>query len=104
MDEPQGIGTVSLVLLGILGGVYLLYTIGWVLGGIRMQLPVTFTLPLPLFQGVFWMTVFAPLLWFVAVLVATRDAKGWVRMVWLIAGALLLVPWPFVVAGGGGAL
>jgi hypothetical protein len=103
-DEPRGVGTVTLLLLGILGGVYLLYTVGWVLGGIRMQLPVTFTLPVPLYQGALWLAVLAPVLWFVAVLAATRDSRSWVRIVWLVAGALLLVPWPFVVSGGGGAL
>jgi hypothetical protein len=103
-DEPQAISTVTLLLLGILGGIYLLYTVGWILGGIRMQLPVTFTLPVPLYQGALWLAVLAPALWFVAVLAATRGSRSWVRVVWLIAGAVLLVPWPFVVSGGGGAL
>jgi hypothetical protein len=103
-DEPQGISTATLLLLGILGGIYLLYTIGWVLGGVGMQLPVTFTLPVPLYQGALWLAVLAPALWFVAVLAATRGSRSWVRIVWLVAGAVLLVPWPFVVSGGGGAL
>lgn len=103
-DQPQGISTATLLLFGILGGVYLLYTIGWVLGGVGMQLPVTFTLPVPLYQGALWLAVLAPALWFVAVLAATRGSRAWVRIVWLVAGAVLLVPWPFVVSGGGGAL
>ncbi|BDZ38508.1 DNA polymerase III subunit gamma/tau [Microbacterium suwonense] len=103
-DEPQGLGTVSLVLLGILGGIYLLYTIGWIIGGVGMQAPVMFTLPAVLYQAALWVAVLAPALWFAAVLVATRGSKDWVRVVWLIAGAALLVPWPFVVSGGGGAL
>lgn len=103
-DEPQGISTATLLLLGILGGIYLLYTIGWILGGVGMQLPVTFTLPVPLYQGALWLAVLAPALWFVAVLAATRGSRSWVRIVWLVAGAVLLVPWPFVVSGGGGAL
>ncbi|MDT0156991.1 DNA polymerase III subunit gamma/tau [Microbacterium sp. ARD32] len=102
--EPGGLSTASLVALGILGGVYLLYTVGWILGGVGMQLPVTFTLPVLLYQGALWLAVLAPALWFAAVLVLTRGAKGWVRIVWLIAGAVLLVPWPFVVSGGGGVL
>jgi hypothetical protein len=102
--EPQGVGVVTLLLLGILGGVYLLYTIGWILGGIGMQLPVTFTLPVVLYQGALWLAVLAPALWFAAVLAATRGSKTWVRIVWLVAGAVLLIPWPFVVSGGGGAL
>lgn len=104
-DEPlPAIGTVTLLMLGVLGGIYLLYTIGWVLGGIGMQLPVTFTLPVVLYQGALWLAVLAPALWFVAVLAATRGSRSWVRMVWLLAGAVLLIPWPFVVSGGGVAL
>lgn len=103
-DEPQGLGTVSLVMFGILGGVYLLYTIGWIIGGVGMQAPVMFTLPAFLYQTALWLAVLAPALWFVAVVVMTRGAKEWVRIVWLLAGAALLVPWPFVVSGGGGAL
>lgn len=103
-DGAQGLSTVALVLLGILGGVYLLYTIGWVIGGVGMQTPVVFTLPTFLYQAALWLAVLAPAVWFVAVLVVTRAAKEWVRIVWLIAGAALLVPWPFVVFGGGGAL
>lgn len=97
--EPRGVGTVTLLLLGILGGVYLLFTIGWIIGGVRMQAPVMFTLPAFLYQGALWLAVLAPALWFAAVLVATLRSKDWLRIVWLIAGAALLVPWPFVAGG-----
>lgn len=103
-EDAQGIGTVSLVAFGILGGMYLLYTVGWVIGGVGMQAPVMFTLPAFLYQAALWLAVLAPALWFTAVLILTRGAKDWIRIVWLIAGAALLVPWPFVVSGGGGAL
>ncbi|MGB3733102.1 DNA polymerase III subunit gamma/tau [Microbacterium sp.] len=98
-DAPGGVGTVTLLLLGILGGIYLLFTIGWIIGGVRMQAPVMFTLPAFLYQGALWLAVLAPALWFAAVLVAARRSKDWVRIVWLIAGAALLVPWPFVAGG-----
>lgn len=103
-DEPQGIGTVTLVMLGILGGVYLLYTIGWAIGGVGMQAKAMFMLPGPLYLASMWIAVLAPALWFVATVMLTRGAKDWVRISALIVGAALLVPWPFVVAGGGGAL
>lgn len=100
-DEPRATGTVTLLMLGILGGIYLLFTIGWIIGGLRLQPLVMFTLPAFLYQGVLRIAVVAPALWFAAVMLTTRRAKDWVRIVWLIAGAVLLVPWPFV---GGGAL
>lgn len=101
-DEARaGIGTVSLVALGILGGVYLLFTVGWILGGVGMQSKAMFMLPGPLYQATLWIAVLAPALWFAATLLMTRGSKEWVRISALIIGALLLVPWPFVVAGGG---
>lgn len=103
-DQSQGIGTATLVLLGILGGVYLLYTIGWAIGGLGMQTKAMFMVPAPLYLASVWIAVLAPALWFAATLMLTRGAKDWVRIGALVVGAALLVPWPFVVAGGGGAL
>lgn len=103
-DEPQGIGTATLVLLGILGGVYLLYTIGWAIGGVGMQAKAMFMLPAPLYLASMWIAVLAPALWFTATILLTRGGRDWVRISALVVGAALLVPWPFVVAGGGGAL
>lgn len=100
-DEPQGLSTASLVALGILGGVYLLYTVGWVIGGVGMRSRALFMMPAPLYQAGLWIAVLAPALWYAAVVVLTRGSKEWVRIVGLALGALLLVPWPFVVAGGG---
>ena len=103
-DDPQGMGTAALVGLGILGGVYLLYTVGWVIGGAGMLSKAMFMLPAPLYLASLWLAVLAPALWFTAALLLTRDARIWVRFAALVVGALLLVPWPFVVAGGGGVL
>lgn len=103
-DEPEGIGTATLVLLGIFGGVYLLYTIGWVIGGVGMQAKAMFMLPAPLYLASMWIAVLAPALWFTATLMMTRGGRDWVRISALVVGAALLVPWPFVVAGGGGVL
>ncbi|GAA2892255.1 hypothetical protein [Microbacterium esteraromaticum] len=103
-DESQGIGTATLVMLGILGGVYLLYTVGWVIGGVGMQAKAMFMLPAPLYLASMWIAALAPALWFVATLILTRGGRDWVRISALVVGAALLVPWPFVVAGGGGAL
>ncbi len=103
-DAYQSTGTAALVGLGILGGIYLLYTVGWFLGGAGMQAKAMFMLPAPLYLASLWIAILAPGLWFASALVLTRGAKTWVRFTALIVGALLLVPWPFVVAGGGAAL
>ena len=90
-------GTSELVVVGILAGVYLLYMIGWLIAGLRLR-----TLPLlPDFAYLVAMVlaIAAPALWFAASWLLTRRAKTWVRLAALLAGVVLLVPWPFVTFG-----
>lgn len=98
--ESAPMSNAALVGIGILGGVYLLFTIGWFIGGSRLQTVA----PLLLISDVafvpfFWMSVLAPAIWFGTTLLLTRAVPTWLRFVWLAAGALLLVPWPFVMIG-----
>ena len=107
--SPGQLSNGALVLLGLIGGLYLLYTIVWFswanyysavnsavaegsgsLGGVLQQL-------------VFWIAPLAPVLWFAATWVLTRGTATWIRIVALIGGAVLLVPWPFVMFGTVGA-
>lgn len=97
---PAPLGNVALVALGLLGGMYLLFTIGWFIGGSRLQAVAPLLLVSPAaYVPAFWLAVLAPAIWFVATLVLTRRSATWVRFVWLVAGAVLLVPWPFVMIG-----
>lgn len=101
-DGPQ-LGNVALVALGLLGGVYLLFTIGWIIGGLRLQEIAPFLNLIPAaYVPAFWLAVAAPAIWFVASLALTRGRATWVRFVWLSAGAVLLVPWPFIMIGAVG--
>jgi hypothetical protein len=94
------------VLLGVIGGVYLLYTWVWfswasyyssvnaaiaegsgVLGSVMQQV-------------VFWAAPLAPILWFVSVLVLVRVSRPRALMVWLLVGAVVLVPLPMLSFGG----
>lgn len=95
-------GSATLVALGILGGVYLLYAIGWVVGGLRLQGRAQYLVTDVMFQGSFWLAVLAPILWFATVFVLTARSHAWVRFVWLAAGVALLLPWPFVLVGAVG--
>lgn len=92
-------GSASLIGLGVLAGVYLLLSIGWLLGTSRLQLVAALFLEPAAFQITLWLAVFALPLWFVTVLWLTRSTHAWVRFTLLIAGAVLLIPWPFVLAG-----
>lgn len=85
-----------LVTMGILAGVYLLYTVGWV---VTVQHAGTLAVT-PLEQLAFtvseYLAIAAPTLWFAAAVFLTRARRPVVRLVWLVVGAVALIPWPFV--------
>ena len=101
-DDP-GLSTGALLGLGALGGIYLLYTIGWVIGGLRMQDLARLIVSDAMYVPWFVLAVAAPALWFLTTWVLTRGRATWMRMLILLAGAVLLVPWPFVMMGALGA-
>ena len=95
-DElPTGASGAMLISLGILGGVYLLYTIGWFVSWQRFVYTDPDVLELAAFRIQQVLAILAPPLWFVVTLLFTRDRKPVVRLIWLLIGALLLVPWSF---------
>ncbi|UJP11239.1 hypothetical protein L2X99_06770 [Microbacterium sp. KUDC0406] len=99
-EELEGLSTGMLLALGAIGGVYLLYTVGWLIGGLRMQAGALFLIPSVMYTATLVIAVAAPALWFAASWTLTRGARSWVRLLALIAGVVLLVPWPFVMSGG----
>lgn len=103
--EPEPMSTPMLVSLGVIGGAYLLYIVGWIVGGFRLQGVALFLVSDAVaYQAAMWLAVAAPALWFLAAWVLTRRSKSWVRLVALLAGVVVLIPWPFVMFGslGGG--
>lgn len=101
--DPKGgrpsLSSAALIGLGIFAGVYLLLTLGWLLGAGRLQLVAQLFLDPVAFQLTLWLAVAALPLWFVTVLWFARTSATWVRFALLGAGAVLLIPWPFVLAG-----
>lgn len=97
--EPAALSNGMLIALGVFGGVYLLYAIGWLLGGLRLQGGAAYLVTDVMYQGSLWLAVLAPPLWFGSTFVLTRRSPAWARIVWLVAGAVLLVPWPFIMIG-----
>jgi hypothetical protein len=107
-DEPTGIGNVALVALGVLGGVYLLFSFGWIVSGLRLQGVAAFLVAGDGLAPPTWaagnavalvLAAAAPAIWFATVFVLTRRSAPWLRWVLLIGGAVLMVPWPFVMVG-----
>ncbi|WP_300268012.1 hypothetical protein [Microbacterium sp.] len=101
--EPQPLSTPMLLFIGIVGGVYLLYTVGWIIGGLNLHGSAIFLIPEVMYQVAFWTAVLTPAIWFAAVWHLTRRSRAWVRVLAMIGGILLLIPWPFVMTGAGGA-
>ena len=97
VDELNpGMSAPVLVSLGILGGIYLLYTIGWVVSLGRFLYRFTTELELIAFHTEQVLAIAAAPLWFTVTLLLTRDRMPAVRLIWLLVGALVLVPWSFV--------
>ncbi|KAA9110640.1 DNA polymerase III subunit gamma/tau [Microbacterium rhizomatis] len=110
--DPVPLGNAGLITLGILGGIYALWTIGWIIGGLRVHSVAGFLVSSdgsasPLWTGgnlvAVWLAVLAPAIWFGTVLWLTRGARPWLKWILLFVGAVLLVPWPFIMVGAVGA-
>lgn len=100
--EPASMSNVALLSLGVFGGVYLLYVIGWIIGGLRLEFYAITAVSPALYYASLAFAIAAPVIWFGTTYLLTRDAKTWLRIVWLLAGAVLLVPWPFLMVGAVG--
>ncbi|WP_109210668.1 MULTISPECIES: DNA polymerase III subunit gamma/tau [Microbacterium] len=102
-DERPHLGNGALVGLGVLGGVYLLFTVGWIIGGLRLNDLSVFLVSPAASVPALWLAVLAPALWFGTVLLLTRRSALWLRFILLVAGAVLMVPWPFIMLGAVGS-
>lgn len=92
------LGNVGLVGIGMIAMAFILFAVGWLLAGFRL---VDLGLPVPEVTIVA-LTIgagLAPLVWFVTVLVLTRNWRTWQRFLLLLLGIVLLIPWPFLSLG-----
>jgi hypothetical protein len=99
VDEAPAMGNAELITLGVLGGFSVLFAVGWLIGGLRLQGTAEFLVAPLAYQVSLWLAIAAPLVWFATVLLLTRGRRLWVRFAWLIGGIVLLVPWPFIMVG-----
>lgn len=101
-EEQRRLGDAALVTLGVLGGVYLLWTAGWVLGSLRLRDWIeirTGAVADAMFHGSMVLGILAPAIWFAAVWFLTRNRPTWMRIAAIVLGVVVLVPWPFVMVG-----
>ena len=87
----------ALIVFGVLGGIYLLYTIGWIISFTRVE--VASELTFGAFTDIVARTlaIAASPFWFVSTLLLTQRKDVRYTMLWLVIGMLVLVPWPFLI-------
>ncbi|MEN9751162.1 MAG: hypothetical protein RLZZ600_209 [Actinomycetota bacterium] len=91
--------SVALVVTGIFAGIYLLFTVAWLITALRDPIQIADPLGNAMFIAGLWLAVAAGPAVFAASLMAGRS-RLWVRFVCLFAGALVLIPWPYFTWAG----
>lgn len=106
-DSANEVSNVQLVLFGLFGGVYLLYTVGWFLIAQYFAEVNSFAAETSGTVGgvlqivLFWAAGAAPLAWFATVVVMTRSSRPWMLPVGLTLGLGVLLPLPLFTVGAG---
>ncbi|ARC57350.1 hypothetical protein AS850_09710 [Frondihabitans sp. 762G35] len=96
-ELPEGVlSSPLLVAHGVFGAVFLLYTVAWLLAVSRGSAPNLAGVPLAFWYiGQYLAVVSAPL-WFTAALLLTPVTPPKARLIWFVAGVVVLLPWPFL--------
>lgn len=99
--RPEGapMGNAALVAIGMIAAAFILFAVGWLIVSLRLQSVDGLPVPQVALIAISLTAAAAPLIWFASVFVLTRGSRTWVRFTWLVAGIVLLVPWPFLVTG-----
>ncbi|TXK20804.1 DNA polymerase III subunit gamma/tau [Microbacterium wangchenii] len=100
--EPTPLGNAGLVGVGMIAAAFILYSVGWLIVSVRLQSVGAIPVPSVALITITIAAAAAPLIWFAAAYSLTRRSRTWVRFTWLIAGVVLLVPWPFLLTGAFG--
>lgn len=100
-DNVQtGLSSIALVGFGIFGGIYLLSSVAWLITALRNPTQIADPLGNGMFVLGLWLAVAAPSLWFAAVLYLGAHSSVSKRMVFLLLGAFVLIPWPYLAWAG----
>jgi hypothetical protein len=94
-----GVSSPMLVVYGVFGGIYLLYTVGWLIIAIRGSQTTGVALGDIMQHASTLLAVAAAPAWFIATLSLTPGRRSWLRVVVLVIGVLVLVPWAFMSGG-----
>ncbi|MEF2979340.1 hypothetical protein, partial [Subtercola sp. YIM 133946] len=91
----QQLSSPALILFGLIGGVFFLYTIGWFVSLLR-SVPDSTSLAGIVQIVLTVLAIAAPVLWFAVTLFVAYRRRVSVRIAWLLVGVVVLIPWPFV--------
>ncbi|WP_349899413.1 hypothetical protein [Parafrigoribacterium soli] len=95
-----GVSSPMLVVYGVFGGIYLLYTVGWLIIALRGSQTTGVPLNDIMLHLSTLLAVVAAPAWFIATLALAPTRRTWVRIAVLVLGILVLIPWGFVNGGG----
>lgn len=95
-ELPAGLSSAALIGFGIFAGIYLLYSVAWLITALRNPTQIADALGNAMFQFGLWLSVAAPAIWFGAVLYLAKDKKVSTRLLYLLLGVAILIPWPYV--------
>lgn len=98
-DGGQQLPALLLVTYGILGGIHLIYLAGWVVALQRLNDlsgPSSDALGEVMSQFGEALAIISPVAWFAAAFMLTRGRRPVVRLLWLVAGIVVVAPWPYV--------
>jgi uncharacterized membrane protein YhdT len=90
-----GVSSPMLVVYGVFGGIYLLYTVGWLIAALQPSSATGVSLTDFMQQVSNILTVLAAPAWFIMTLVLTVSRRSRVRVFFLVVGVLVLLPWSF---------
>jgi hypothetical protein len=94
--DKTGLSSLALVSMGVFAGIYLLFTVAWLITTLRNPTAIADPLGNTMFQLGMWLTVAAPALWFIAVVVIWKNMGVVKQMLWLAVGVVVLIPWPYI--------
>lgn len=94
-EELGGLTSGQGILLGVLGGFYLLFSAAWIITALRNPVQIADPLGSFMFVTGLWMAACAPAAWFAATLILGRRRSFLWRFAILALGAAVVVPWPY---------
>jgi hypothetical protein len=95
VEAGGGLSSGQGILMGVLGGFYLLFSAAWIVTALRNPVQISDPLGSFMFITGLWMAAFAPAALFSATLVLGRHRSFLWRFAILALGAAAVIPWPY---------